>query len=82
MACNRSSADFLISSSLFDQEYEQQVRDYGSYLSARCPDPRRASSSREDREDTIATRPESRACPLPAMPRRMTAAPAGSIARR
>lgn len=37
MACNRSSADFLISSSLFDQEYEQQVRDYGTYLSRILP---------------------------------------------
>jgi methylglyoxal synthase len=37
MACNRSSADFLISSTLFDQEYEQQVRDYGTYLSRTLP---------------------------------------------
>jgi methylglyoxal synthase len=37
MACNRSSADFLISSSLFDREYKQQVRDYSSYLSRALP---------------------------------------------
>jgi len=32
MACNRSTADFLISSSLFRESYEPQVRDYGDYL--------------------------------------------------
>ncbi len=32
MACNRSSADFIISSSLFQEKYEPEVRDYGTYL--------------------------------------------------
>jgi methylglyoxal synthase len=37
MACNRSSADFLISSPLLAQPYSQQVRDYESYLSRILP---------------------------------------------
>lgn len=32
MACNRSSADFLISSHLLNEVYEPQVRDYSDYL--------------------------------------------------
>jgi len=32
MACNRSSADFLISSPLFEGKYEPPVTDYSSYL--------------------------------------------------
>lgn len=32
MACNRSTADFLISSPLFGESYEPQVKDYGDYL--------------------------------------------------
>lgn len=32
VACNRSSADFLISSSLFESEYNQQVSDYSAYI--------------------------------------------------
>lgn len=32
MACNRSTADFLISSPLFKSSYEPRVRDYGDYL--------------------------------------------------
>jgi methylglyoxal synthase len=31
-ACNRSSADFLISSMLMDQEYHRKVKDYSSYI--------------------------------------------------
>ena len=31
-ACNRSTADFLISSPLMDEEYAPVVRDYSSYL--------------------------------------------------
>jgi methylglyoxal synthase len=31
-ACNRSTADFLISSHLMDEEYLPIVRDYSSYL--------------------------------------------------
>lgn len=31
-ACNRSSADFLISSMLMDQEYTRKVKDYSSYI--------------------------------------------------
>lgn len=32
VACNRSTADFIISSSLFDEEYEPIIKDYGKYL--------------------------------------------------
>lgn len=32
MACNRSTADFLISSSLFGDTYEPHIKDYGDYL--------------------------------------------------
>ena len=32
MACNRSTADFLISSPLFHQRYERKVRDYNDYI--------------------------------------------------
>ena len=31
-ACNRSTADFLISSSLFRESYEPILKDYGEYL--------------------------------------------------
>ncbi|MGC9343140.1 MAG: methylglyoxal synthase [Bacteroidales bacterium] len=31
-ACNRSTADFLISSSLFNDEYNQVVKDYSEYI--------------------------------------------------
>jgi len=31
-AMNRSSADFIISSSLFDQEYKPIIKDYGDYI--------------------------------------------------
>jgi methylglyoxal synthase len=32
MACNRSTADFVISSPLFDKPYEQLIKDYSSYI--------------------------------------------------
>jgi len=32
VACNRSTADFLISSSLFNEEYEPIMKDYSKYL--------------------------------------------------
>ncbi|MCG7852161.1 MAG: methylglyoxal synthase [Methanosarcinaceae archaeon] len=32
IACNRSTADFMISSPLLDREYEQAVVDYGEYI--------------------------------------------------
>jgi methylglyoxal synthase len=32
VACNRSTADFLISSSLFNEEYEPVMKDYSKYL--------------------------------------------------
>ncbi|WP_411822571.1 methylglyoxal synthase [Leptospira sp. 'Mane'] len=35
MACNRSSADFLISSPLMEKEYNRQLIDYGSRLAAK-----------------------------------------------
>lgn len=31
LACNRSSADFMISSPLMDEDYERRVPDYSSY---------------------------------------------------
>ena len=31
-ACNRSTADFMISSELFDEPYQQQVKDYKQYI--------------------------------------------------
>jgi methylglyoxal synthase len=31
-ACNRSTADFLISSILFNQKYTQKIKDYGEYI--------------------------------------------------
>lgn len=32
IACNRASADFIISSSLIDQKYEPVLKDYESYI--------------------------------------------------
>jgi methylglyoxal synthase len=32
VACNRSTADFLISSNLFNEEYEPVMKDYSKYL--------------------------------------------------
>ena len=34
VACNRSSADFFITSPLFDQAYQQKLKDYGDLISA------------------------------------------------
>ncbi len=31
-ACNRSTADFLISSYLFNEKYTQKIKDYGEYI--------------------------------------------------
>lgn len=31
-ACNRSTADFLISSDLFSEKYAQKIKDYGEYI--------------------------------------------------
>ncbi len=36
-ACNRSSADFMISSPLMDSEYERRVPDYENYLTRKIP---------------------------------------------
>lgn len=33
VACNRSTADFIISSRLFDEEYEPVLKDYTKYIS-------------------------------------------------
>jgi len=32
VACNRASADFMISSPLMTSDYERQMPDYGSYV--------------------------------------------------
>ncbi len=37
-ACNRSTADYLISSSLMDEDYHPKVADYSSYLNRAIPD--------------------------------------------
>jgi methylglyoxal synthase len=37
MACNRSTADFLISSSILDKEYEPLVKDFSSYIQRAIP---------------------------------------------
>jgi methylglyoxal synthase len=37
MACNRSSADFIISSSILDKAYEPVVKDFSSYLQRSMP---------------------------------------------
>ncbi len=36
-ACNRSTADYLISSPLMDEEYHPKVRDYSAYLERTIP---------------------------------------------
>ena len=33
VACNRSSADFIISSSLFNETYDPMIKDYSKYIS-------------------------------------------------
>jgi methylglyoxal synthase len=33
VACNRSTADFIISSSLFNEEYDPIIKDYSKYIS-------------------------------------------------
>ncbi|MEI6890410.1 MAG: methylglyoxal synthase [Bacteroidales bacterium] len=37
-ACNRSTADYLISSALMDEEYQPKVADYSAYLNRKIPD--------------------------------------------
>ncbi len=37
IACNRSTADFLISSSLMETPYRPLVKDYGSYIDRQLP---------------------------------------------
>ena len=37
IACNRASADFMISSPLMTSEYERQVPDYAEYVSRALP---------------------------------------------
>jgi methylglyoxal synthase len=37
IACNRSTADFLISSPLLDRPYEPVIRDYGQYMERALP---------------------------------------------
>ena len=36
-ACNRSTADYMISSPLMDADYERQVPDYDGYLKRPIP---------------------------------------------
>jgi methylglyoxal synthase len=37
-ACNRATADFVISSALMEEEYVRKVRDYSSYLNRSIPE--------------------------------------------
>ena len=37
-ACNRATADFVISSHLMEEEYIRKVRDYSSYLNRTIPE--------------------------------------------
>ncbi|MEW6718992.1 MAG: methylglyoxal synthase [Thermodesulfobacteriota bacterium] len=37
IACNRASADFMISSPLMDEGYDRLVPDYGSYIGRKVP---------------------------------------------
>jgi methylglyoxal synthase len=37
MACNRSTADFIISSTILDKAYEPVVKDFSSYLQRSIP---------------------------------------------
>ncbi|MCB1184135.1 methylglyoxal synthase, partial [bacterium] len=37
MACNRATADFVISSALMDEEYEPILKDYDEYLTRTVP---------------------------------------------
>jgi methylglyoxal synthase len=39
IACNRASADFMISSPLMDGDYDRLVPDYDGYRSRRIPGP-------------------------------------------
>jgi methylglyoxal synthase len=32
MACNRSTADFLISSPIFNESYQPVIKDYSGYI--------------------------------------------------
>ncbi len=56
-ACNRATADFMISSPLMDGEYDRLVPDYEQYLSRRLASGATAESSDGDR----ATRSNSQA---------------------
>jgi methylglyoxal synthase len=56
-ACNRATADFMISSPLMDGEYDRLVPDYEQYLSRRLASGATAESSDRDR----ATRSNSQA---------------------
>ena len=48
-ACNRATADFMISSPLMDGEYDRLVPDYEQYLSRRLASGATAESSGRDR---------------------------------
>jgi len=49
IACNRATADFMISSPLMDGEYDRLVPDYEQYLSRRLASGATAESSDRDR---------------------------------
>ena len=37
-ACNRSTADFMISSELFNEPYQQTLKDYEEYINRKLED--------------------------------------------
>ncbi len=37
-ACNRSTADFMISSELFNEPYQQTLKDYEDYINRKLED--------------------------------------------
>ena len=48
IACNRASADFMISSPLMDGEYDRLVPDYEEYRKRKLPKSEEASQSDDD----------------------------------
>jgi len=48
IACNRSSADFMISSPLMDSEYNRLVPDYEDYRTRKIPAPEAHSKSKKN----------------------------------
>ena len=54
IACNRASADFMISSPLMDGEYDRLVPDYGEYMIQRIESEKAKERSAEDSGESAA----------------------------